>query len=151
MTSAQSEVDLFAAKLSRLRRERELGKSEAKARGGKRKVLSERDREIILSKTAKRCHICGGEIDNEAWQADHVFAHSAGGTHSTDNYLPAHAVCNNYRWDYTSEEFQWILKLGVWMRTQIETGKACVRPAAEQFLKAEATRMKRRSGGLRER
>ena len=28
-----------------------------------------------------------------------------------DNYLPAHATCNNYRWDYTAAEFQEILKL----------------------------------------
>ena len=37
-------------------------------------------------------------------QADHVLAHSAGGGNRLeDNYLPAHALCNNYRWDYLSE------------------------------------------------
>lgn len=33
---------------------------------------------------------------------------------SADNFLPAHSTCNNYRWDYLAEEFELILKLGVW-------------------------------------
>jgi hypothetical protein len=33
--------------------------------------------------------------------------------------LPAHSTCNNYRWDYLPEEFQYILKLGVWASTQM--------------------------------
>jgi hypothetical protein len=45
--------------------------------------------------------------------ASRVIAHSAGGTHEVDNYLPAHSTCDNCRWDYLPEEFQYILKLGV--------------------------------------
>ena len=78
------------------------------------------ERHQVLAKTAGRCHICGGKIKGKAWHADHVMAHSAGGVHDVDNYLPAHSLCNNYRWDYRPEEFQYILKLGVWTRTQIE-------------------------------
>jgi 5-methylcytosine-specific restriction endonuclease McrA len=87
-----------------------------------RALLSAAERQSILSKTLGRCHICGGNIEGSSWQADHVMAHSAGGQHEIDNYLPAHSVCNNYRWDYLPEEFQYILKLGVWARTQIERG-----------------------------
>src|SRR3712207_8439206 len=47
-------------------------------------------------------------------------AHSSGGAHSADNYLPAHTLCNNYRWDYSPEEFQLVLKIGVWARTRSE-------------------------------
>ena len=54
------------------------------------------------------------------WKADHVLAHSSGGVHSPENYLPAHALCNGYRWDYDPEEFQWLLKIGVWARRQME-------------------------------
>jgi hypothetical protein len=90
-----------------------------------RQMLSAAERRQILAKTAGRCHICGGAIEG-AWHADHVLAHSGGGGHIADNYLPAHALCNNYRWDYSSEEFQYILKLGVWIRTQIER-KSCHR------------------------
>lgn len=56
------------------------------------------------------------------WDADHVLAHSSGGAHAAENYLPAHRLCNNYRWDYSPEEFQWVLKMGVWARTQMEKG-----------------------------
>ena len=84
-------------------------------------------------------------IGKSAWQADHVLAHSAGGTHSADNYLPAHALCNNYRWDYSAEEFQLILKLGVWTRTQIERLRTDFgRKAAAAFLAHESKRQARR-------
>jgi hypothetical protein len=36
--------------------------------------------------------------------------------------LAAHALCNKYRWDYDPEEFQWVLKIGVWARLQMEKG-----------------------------
>jgi hypothetical protein len=78
-------------------------------------------------------------------------AHSAGGEHATDNYLPAHATCNHYRWDYRPEEFQIILKLGVWARTQVERGTTIGRAIAEQFIRYEKSRIRRRenasSGG----
>jgi len=59
----------------------------------------------VFKKTSGRCHICGGSIDGK-WQADHVFSHSVGGAHTANNYLPAHALCNNYRWDHSADEFQ---------------------------------------------
>jgi hypothetical protein len=70
-------------------------------------------------------------------------AHSAGGTHDIDNYLPAHSTCNNYRWDYVPEEFQYILKLGVWTRTQIERGTAIGNTVASAFAGHEVRRVKR--------
>jgi hypothetical protein len=79
-----------------------------------------------------------------AWQADHVLAHSGGGEHRADNYLPAHVLCNNYRWDYSAEEFQHILKLGVWLRTQIELAKPVGRLAAKHFVAHEKKRHGRR-------
>jgi len=67
----------------------------------------------------------GGNIEAMAsWHADHVLSHSDGGAHSIDNYLAAHSLCNNYRWDYSAEEFQWLLKIGVWARRQMERGSA---------------------------
>src|SRR5688572_17697269 len=70
-----------------------------------RRTLSAKEREQVLAKTASRCHICGGLIDGPPWQADHVLALSTGGGHAAGNYLPAHTLCNNYRWDYSSAEF----------------------------------------------
>jgi 5-methylcytosine-specific restriction endonuclease McrA len=108
-----------------------------------RQILSAAERKEIFAKTAGRCHICGGLIDG-AWQADHVLSHSGGGGHRADNYLPAHALCNNYRWDYSSDEFQHILKLGVWVRTQIERETPIGRTVAAAYLAHENTRLKRR-------
>lgn len=105
---------LHVLRLTRRRRKAELHGTIAP-----RQPLSPAERKEVLRKTAGRCHICGGAIDGN-WQADHVFSHSAGGVHAADNYLPAHALCNNYRWDYTADEFQQVLKLGVWIRLQIE-------------------------------
>jgi hypothetical protein len=58
----------------------------------------------------------------DRWTADHVLAHSDLGPHAIDNYLPAHGLCNGYRWSYSPEEFHWVLKIGVWARLQMEKG-----------------------------
>jgi hypothetical protein len=105
--------------------------------------LSMAAREQIFRSTGGKCHICGGVIDGK-WQADHVKPHSAGGTHSIDNYLPAHATCNNYRWDYLPEEFELILKLGVWSKTQVMRGTKIGKAIQEQFAKHEGRRTARR-------
>ena len=115
--------ELLAERLRHLRKGRHEGHARRRATPVRRQALSAKDRATVLAKTAGRCHICGGEVV-ERWQADHVLAHAGGGQHAVDNYLPAHALCNNYRWDYGSEEFQWILKIGVWARRQMETNSA---------------------------
>lgn len=109
-----------------------------------RQILSADERNAILRKTDSRCHICGGFIDGKPWHADHVLSHSSGGAHHIDNYLPAHSLCNNYRWDYTPEEFQYILKLGVWLRTQIERRTSVGKIAALAFIAYESARVRRR-------
>jgi len=49
-------------------------------------------------------------------------------------------VCNNYRWHYDAEEFQWILKLGVWLRTQIERGTTIGQEVGQKFCEHEQRR-----------
>jgi hypothetical protein len=61
-----------------------------------------------------------------------------------DNYLPAHAVCNNYRWDYTPDEYQLILKLGVWLKGEILRETRIGKDAAEKFVKKQAAVARRR-------
>lgn len=68
---------------------------------------------------AGRCHVCGGHVNSD-WHADHVLAHDVGGAHAAENYLPAHALCSNYRWGFLAEKFLYILKIGVWARTHLE-------------------------------
>ena len=98
----------------------------------------------MFRKTGGRCHLCGGTIVESNWQADHVLAHSTGGIHVVDNYLPAHSLCNKYRWHYEAEELQWVLKLGVWIRHEIERGTAIGKAAGKQFCVYERRRDQRR-------
>lgn len=142
-TSEPATVQELVEELHRLggsRGEREEGGQAAKRA---RSRLNKSDREAILAKTGGRCHVCGGDCQ-DSWQADHVLAHSGGGEHSLDNYLPAHRLCNNYRWNYRPEEFQYILKLGVWARTQIARETSVGAEMAARFVKYEAARRSRR-------
>jgi 5-methylcytosine-specific restriction endonuclease McrA len=141
-TSAEALRTLF----STLHRDR-LRRKAAIIERRRRRVLLPTQRLTVLAKTAGRCHICGGMID-EAWEADHVLAHSGGGAHLEDNYLPAHRLCNNYRWDYLAEEFQYILKLGVWARTQIEMDTRLGREVGGAFVGYEQRRRSRRRGTI---
>ncbi|HXG57131.1 MAG TPA: HNH endonuclease [Vicinamibacterales bacterium] len=128
-------------RVASLRRDRELRKTVTGRR--RRFTLKLTDRQRILAKTASQCHICGGQIEGP-WQADHVLAHSGGGCGDPDNYLASHALCNNYRWDYLPEEFQLILRLGVWARTQIERGTTVGNEIARRFGSSDAVRIARR-------
>lgn len=137
----------FASHLRKLRAERRKRKLQTGRQGRKRQALSTKNRKAVLSKTGGQCHICGGAIDGD-WAADHVLAHAQGGEHSLDNYLPAHTLCNNYRWFYGTEEFQWILKLGVWLRTRIEKEDRRTLELVDQFVRHEVHRHSRRRGVL---
>ena len=111
-----------------------------------RKRLTPTQKLEILKKTAGHCHICGGIISKtDECQFDHVFAHSMGGSHTVENYLPAHAVCNNARWHYQAEEIQWIIKMGSWLRYQVEQDTEIGRMAAEGIWKELNTNAKRRT------
>jgi 5-methylcytosine-specific restriction endonuclease McrA len=136
----------FAAHLRALREKRREQKITVRATGTGRRSLKPIQRDAVLAKTGGRCHICGGKIEGKEWSADHVFAHSQGGQHALDNYLPAHNLCNTYRWFYGAEEFQWILKLGVWLRTLLETEKPLSKTLSNHFLKYERRRESRGKG-----
>lgn len=112
----------------------------------RRKQLRASERQQVLAKTAGRCHVCGGSVDGTAWQADHVLAHNAGGSHAAENYLPAHSLCNNYRWDYSAEEFQWVLKIGVWARLEMEKDSAFGEELLNRFAPYEQKREARKKG-----
>jgi hypothetical protein len=137
----------FARHLRRLHGIRRGSMQARRVTRGTRLRFSGAARAVILSKTGHRCHLCGGTISpEESWCADHVLAFSHGGAHHSDNYLPAHGLCNNYRWHYEPEEFQWIMKLGVWLRSKIEHGDREAMILAERFVRHEASRHGRRVG-----
>ena len=137
-------------KLRAARRQRHIASRRAPTRQGH---LTKDERAVVLDKTAGRCHMCSGKVVVD-WEADHVLAHSSGGPHRADNYLPAHTLCNNYRWDYLPEEFRWVLKIGVWARKQMETSSGLGlrrRPNGVQTVPGLATGARSRSaaGGKR--
>ena len=114
-------IDEMAEYLWRLHAKRRQDIAERKKELGRRQVLTPNEREKVLEKTDKRCHLCGGEATNgKQLVADHVLPHASGGEHKIDNYLAAHDFCNRKRWMYSPEEFQMILKLGVWARHEME-------------------------------
>ena len=94
-------------------------------------------RSEVLKKTNGRCHLCGGKLDADAFVADHVLSHAAGGEAAINNFLPAHGLCNGSRWFYSDEEFKWILRMGVWARTQIEEKTAIGKQMLPKFLTKE--------------
>lgn len=97
----------------------------------------------IRAKTDGRCHICGGHLGDD-WAADHVLPHAGGGAHSAANYLPAHTLCNGYRWNYSAEELQWIMKIGIWARKQMEDSSRLGSEMVQQFYDYEVRRQQRR-------
>jgi hypothetical protein len=99
----------------------------------RRLSLNNEQRRDVLNKTDARCHLCGGEITENKFAADHVLSHAAGGEPKLSNYLPAHRLCNGCRWFYSPEEFQWILRMGIWARKQMEDQKKKI---AEDMLAA---------------
>lgn len=138
----QSE-DEFVQRLRSLKKERHDRKMELRglvARGSP----SSSEREIIIAKTGHCCHVCGGQIEGDAWEADHVVSHALGGQNWGNNYLPAHALCNGYRWFFRGEEFQWVLKLGVWLRTQVDRQNPVGVTAAKKFCAYDRARSLRR-------
>ena len=130
----------------RLRELREARRARHRSRppGRRRPHLSSEHRALVFRKSGGRCHVCGGRVGPQ-WKADHVLAHSSGGVHSPENYLPAHALCNGYRWDYDPEEFQWLLKIGVWARRQMERGTETGSAMLTVFFRHEVQRHGRRA------
>lgn len=138
-------VEQLVSLLRALRAERRSKNVAQRQIACRRRPLSIVERQRVHAKTAGLCHICGGMVD-EGWQADHVLAHSSGGGTDADNYLAAHTLCNNYRWDYLPQELQTILKLGVWARTQIEKNTLLGQQLASAFVAHEKVRRRRRKG-----
>jgi hypothetical protein len=90
-----------------------------------RAMLTKKERGEILGKTDARCHVCGGIINGDDWQADHVLARRRWWQTFSRQLFSSSSICNNYRWHYGPEEFQWILKLGFENGKPIGREKAC--------------------------
>jgi len=134
---------------------------QAKRKEGKpegRRSLSDDERTKVLAKTAGHCHLCGGDMSQNSdgelteeralvadFVVDHIVPFASGGKDALDNFLAAHGLCNGCRWFYSPEEFQWILRMGIWARKQMEDSKTDIgRKMREPFLANEDAVRKRR-------
>lgn len=115
-----------------------------KIKSGKRSSLTIKQRKEVLDKTDSRCHICGIDLEISNFQADHVKSYSSGGVHAVNNYLPSCFTCNNYRWHYSPEEIQIILKLGVWAKAKAISDTDFGLQLANGFVKHEMSLRKKR-------
>ena len=93
-----------------------------------RKALTPNQRDAVVAKTGRRCHVCGARLVGSNWSADHIRPFRRGGECVEDNFLPACDPCNRLRWHYDSRKIRRILQLGVYMWNEIkrktELGKA---------------------------
>ena len=79
-----SDVGAFATVLRELRAQRRGRVISGRKERVLRTMLTRAERGEVLGKTGGRCHICGGTINANDWQADHILAHSTGGKHLVD-------------------------------------------------------------------
>ena len=71
----------LAARLRKLRAARRRRHAQRRRPEVGRRTLTASERAVVLAKTARRRHICGGRVV-DGWRADHVLAHSSGGAHA---------------------------------------------------------------------
>ncbi|MGA9527827.1 MAG: HNH endonuclease signature motif containing protein [Terriglobales bacterium] len=124
----------------------------------RRRRLTPDERKEVFNKTGGHCHLCGGNLSEVAigelaqerelalhFVVDHVVPVASGGGESLDNFLAAHGLCNGCRWFYSPEEFQWILRMGIWARKQMEDASSKIgRDMRGPFLANEEEVRKRR-------
>ena len=132
--------EIFKREIKRLIAEREKNKTKSE----RKYLLTKKERYSIWDKTDGKCHICGRDINKDKFEVDHVKTHSSGGNNNVENFLAACRTCNNYRWHYSSEEIQWILKIGVWAKTKINHNDKLGNIIADSFIKKEVDRENRR-------
>ncbi len=60
----------------------------------KRKPLSTAQKVRLFQDAGGICHICGGKIDNELWDVEHVIPLALGGDDAEANMRPAHRQCH---------------------------------------------------------
>lgn len=110
----------------------------------KRTALSKKQRMAVLAKTDSHCHMCGIELESKGFHANHVKPHSAGGQHAEHNYLASCATCNKLRANFSSEEIQLVLKLGVWAKSKIIDGSPLAKEISDAFVKHDMRLRKKR-------
>ena len=78
--------------------------NEGKRRAAKRQTATGPvDYLAVLRAYGRVCHLCGGAIEVDDLEFDHVIPLSKGGTHTENNSLPAHRARNRRKYNKTAE------------------------------------------------
>jgi len=78
------------------------------------------------------------------WDANHIYPLALGGKQGLKNYLPTHRSCNGAKWHLQPKELALVLKLGGWLRSEIERGTPFGKKAGEAYCKKDSRRANRR-------
>jgi len=84
----------------------------------------------IFNKTNGICHICGCELDIESFSI----------TGSLENGLPACKGCKMIYDNYMPSEIKWMLKIGLWAKTQVEYETDIGKEIATEIIEIEKDR-----------
>jgi hypothetical protein len=79
------------------------------------KKFSKEEKKEIYLKTNGFCHVCGIEISSASFSITTSINNS-----NNFIFFPACKSCKRIHDNYLPEEIQWILKIGLWAKTQIE-------------------------------
>jgi 5-methylcytosine-specific restriction endonuclease McrA len=64
------------------------------------------DKQKVHAKYGGKCAYCGRKITVKEMQVDHFHAKIYGGNDDLDNLMPACRDCNNYKYNYSLEQFR---------------------------------------------
>ena len=126
--------EVFAAELRRLHTIRnEMDKKESPN-------FKKSEKAEIFNKTNGICHICGCELYFEKFS----ITCSAEKEKSVESCLPACKSCKMIYDNYLSSEIKWMLKIGLWAKTQIEYETDIGKEIATEIIEVEKDRENRK-------
>jgi hypothetical protein len=128
--------EFLSAELRRLNELRSEKKNEKK----KSKTLKKSEKEEVFKKTKGLCHICGIDLQEEKFSITNSFGKET----SFETSLPACQSCKRIYDNYLPSEIKWILKIGLWAKTQIEYETEIGKDIAIEIVEQEKDREKRR-------
>lgn len=124
--------DFFSAELRRLNNKR----SEKKEKNSTSKNIKKSEKELVFKKTNGSCHVCGCKLEQEKFS----ITSSLGKENSIENSLPACQSCKRIFDNYLPSEIKWILKIGLWAKTQIEYETEIGKDIAIEIIEQEKDR-----------
>ena len=84
--------------------------------------MTPNQRQLVLDKTGGLCHICGTNMNNKEWQADHVQPRKRGGSNDPSNYLPTCRECNRMKWHRGPIKIRKTIELGLYAFREVKNG-----------------------------